>query len=106
MLRQADRAASGTAVPPTTRDHPWRRRRRCDRKQKRGCRGGLTAKLKANPYRSPLPSRLLANVRSLANKMDYLKLELHSKLEDCFECTEWSIFKEAATDNQCTNVEE
>ncbi|CAG5884454.1 unnamed protein product [Menidia menidia] len=29
-----------------------------------------------------------------------------SALQDCFECTEWSIFKEAATDNQRTNVEE
>ena len=55
------------------------------RKQKRGTRGGASAKLKANPCRTPLPSILLANVRSLENKLDYLRLDLTTKREvrDC-----------------------
>lgn len=46
------------------------------RKQKWGNRGGARAKLKANPNRAPLPSILLANIRSLENKLDYLRLEI------------------------------
>lgn len=55
------------------------------RKQKRGNQGGAKAKLKANPYRAPLPSILLANVHSPENKLDYLRLELTTKKEigDC-----------------------
>lgn len=57
------------------------RRRRWDRKQKRGGRGGLKAKLRANPWRTPLPSLLLANVRLLENKMDHLQLKLTTSVE-------------------------
>ncbi|TWW82332.1 Janus kinase and microtubule-interacting protein 3 [Takifugu flavidus] len=61
------------------------RRRRRDRKQRRGKRGGLRAKLRLTPHRLSLPSIFLANVRSLVNKMDELRLRLnHSKgLSDC-----------------------
>ena len=61
------------------------RRRRRDRKQRRGKRGGLRAKLKLTPLRLSLPSIFLANVRSLVNKMDELRLRItHSKrLLDC-----------------------
>ena len=71
---------------PTSIGRPRERRRRCDRKQKRGCRVGLAAKLKAKRFRSSLPSILLANVRSLKNKLDYLKLDLSTKREnrDCY----------------------
>ena len=34
---------------------------------------------------------------------DYLVIPA---LQDCFECTEWSMFREAATDNQHTDVRE
>ena len=39
----------------------------------------------ANPYRPALPSILLSNVRSLENKMDYLRLDLTTqhKVRDC-----------------------
>ena len=62
-----------------------RRRSRRERKQKRGKRGGARAKLKANPHRAPLPSILLANVRSLEHKLDHLRAELTSRQEikDC-----------------------
>ncbi len=50
------------------------RRRRRDRKQRRGKRGGLRAKLKLTPHRLSLPSIFLTHVRSLANKMDELRL--------------------------------
>lgn len=53
------------------------RRRRRDRKQRRGKRGGLRAKLKLTPLRLSLPSIFLANVRSLVNKMDELRLSHH-----------------------------
>ncbi|KAL0177325.1 hypothetical protein M9458_026219, partial [Cirrhinus mrigala] len=51
-----------------------------DRKQRRGKRGGLRAKLKLTPHRLSLPSIFLANVRSLVNKMDEIRLRInHSK---------------------------
>ncbi|KAI4877181.1 hypothetical protein NFI96_007309, partial [Prochilodus magdalenae] len=50
------------------------RRRRRERKQRRGKRGGLRAKLMLNPHRTVLPSVFLANVRSLAGKLDELKI--------------------------------
>ena len=43
------------------------------RRRKRGKRGGLHARLKACASRPPLPSLLLANVRSLENKLDELR---------------------------------
>ncbi|KAI3356467.1 hypothetical protein L3Q82_017682 [Scortum barcoo] len=131
------------------------------RKQKGGKRGGLRARLQANPYRLALPSLFLTNARSLVNKMDKMKLrivsakiemtavwrlvtarpgwittsqthgsgasgvlsspgrqdcslretqrwrtrpttrtvqvwteEASSALQDCFECTDWEVFKE------------
>ena len=42
------------------------------RRHKRDKRGGLHARLKACGSRPPLPSLLLANVRSLENKLDEL----------------------------------
>ncbi|KAK0136911.1 hypothetical protein N1851_026933 [Merluccius polli] len=60
---------------PTTAAHPQRKRRRqCARRQKRGKRGGIQARLAANPYTPALPSIVLANVRSLDNKLDELHL--------------------------------
>nr|XP_043882686.1 uncharacterized protein LOC122769872 [Solea senegalensis] len=81
LLRQSDPEVHRGAESPTTTDRPRRHRSRCERKQKRGCRGGLAAKLKANPFRSPLPSILLANTRSLESQLDSLKLDLITKRE-------------------------
>ncbi|KAI3376730.1 hypothetical protein L3Q82_016491 [Scortum barcoo] len=52
------------------------KRKQCARKQKRGKRGGLLARLKANAGRPPIPSLFLSNVRSLDNKLDLLRLRL------------------------------
>ncbi|KAI3370506.1 hypothetical protein L3Q82_025266 [Scortum barcoo] len=53
-------------------------------KQKRGKRGGLRARLQANPYRPALPSLFLTNARSLVNKMDEMKLRIVSaKIDSC-----------------------
>jgi len=63
-----------------------RARRRCrDRKQRRGKGGGLRAQLKLTLHRLSLPSIFLANVRSLANKMDELRLWIitHKMIMDC-----------------------
>ncbi|KAI3361639.1 hypothetical protein L3Q82_001999 [Scortum barcoo] len=52
--------------------------------KKRGKRGGLRAKLQANPYRPALPSLFLTNTRSLVNKMDERKLRIVSaKIDSC-----------------------
>ena len=67
-----------------TRDagSPWitismrKQRRRRERKQKRGCRAGGLARLRKRPHKPPLPSHSLANVRSLANKMNELRLQV------------------------------
>ncbi len=60
---------------PTTASRPQRRRyKRCERKQKRGKRGGIRARLAANPHKPAIPSIVLANVRSLDNKLDYIRL--------------------------------
>ena len=68
-------------APPTGNAH----RRRRDRKQRRGKRGGLRAKLKLTPHWLSLPSIFLANIRSLANKMDELRLRIttHKWIMDC-----------------------
>ncbi len=62
---------------------PWitipagrRRRRRRERKQKRGCRAGALVRLRKQPFKPPLPSLFLSNARSLANKMDELRLQV------------------------------
>ncbi len=60
---------------PTTASLPQRRRyKRRERKQKRGKRGGIRARLAANPHKPAIPTILLANVRSLDNKLDYIRL--------------------------------
>lgn len=62
-----------------------RGQRREKLKRRRGKRGGLHARLKARTSRPPLPSLLLANVRSLENKMDELRTRIISQREirDC-----------------------
>ncbi|KAL0168321.1 hypothetical protein M9458_036543, partial [Cirrhinus mrigala] len=40
--------------------------------RRRGRRGGVRTRLRKRPFRPPLPSIILANVRSLRNKMDLL----------------------------------
>lgn len=61
------------------------RRKRCARKQKRGKRAGVRARLKTNPSRPALPSILLSNVCSLVNKLDYIRLQQTARREfrDC-----------------------
>ncbi len=60
---------------PTTASRPQRRRyKRRERKQKRGKHGGIRARLVANPHKPAIPTIVLANVRSLDNKLDYMRL--------------------------------
>lgn len=61
---------SRESIISSLRRHRLQRRR----KQKRGKRG-LRAKLKANPHKPAIPSLFLANVRSVNNKMDELRLQ-------------------------------
>ena len=76
------------ALPPTptTATSPqWKRQRRCMRKQKRGKRAGIRARLAASPHRPAIPTITLANVRSLENKLDYIRL-LRSTSRTVSEC--------------------
>ncbi len=58
---------------------------RCERKQKRGKRGGIRARLAANPHKPAIPTIVLANVRSLDNKLDYIRLlrSTQRTVKDC-----------------------
>ncbi|KAM8822285.1 uncharacterized protein ACB058_021512 [Synchiropus picturatus] len=61
---------STTSFPVTH----WKRHGRNVRKQKRGKRGGHRARLAASPLRPAIPTITMANVRSLANKLDDIRL--------------------------------
>ena len=64
------------SLPRETSASTGRQRRRCERKQKRGKQAGVQARLKANPSKPPLPSIFLANVSSIRNKLDEIRLRL------------------------------
>ena len=60
------------------------RRRRRERKTKRGKRGGIQARLRSSPDRPALPSLFIANAQSIVNKIDELRLRLHSnRINSC-----------------------
>ncbi len=63
-----------TAASPTDATRTKRRRRWCERGQKRGKRGGIRARLRANPTSPAIPSLKLSNVRSLENKRLRLRM--------------------------------
>ncbi|XP_062919386.1 uncharacterized protein LOC134354363 [Mobula hypostoma] len=62
-----------------------RKRKRFEKRQRRGKRAGVHARLKANPTRPAVPSLLFSNVRSIDNKLDELRLlrETHKEFKDC-----------------------
>ncbi len=75
-----------TSSTPTTASRPQRRRhKRRERKQKRSKRGGIRARLAANPHKPAIPTIVLANVRSLDNKLDYIRLlrSTQRTVKDC-----------------------
>lgn len=57
-----------------------KRRRQGERRQKRGCRAGALMRLRKQLHRPPFPSVFVTNARSLANKMDELKLQVTTNL--------------------------
>ncbi len=61
------------------------RRRRCVRRQKRGKRAGVRARLKSNPFKPPLPTIFLFNARSIRNKMDEIRLQMTTQ-RAIFKC--------------------
>lgn len=65
---QPEEIANNLLLPPRSYGH----RHGC---RKRGKRGGVLARLRQHPTRPPLPSKLLANVQSLDNKLDDLHCE-------------------------------
>lgn len=81
VLRLEAPAAYEAADFPSSSTPQESTRRRCDGRRKRGCRGGLQVKLRANPYRMALPSVFLSNISSLDGKMDQLLLKLTAKTE-------------------------
>ncbi|KAK7901608.1 hypothetical protein WMY93_018377 [Mugilogobius chulae] len=74
-----------------------RRRKRCERRQKRGKRGGVWARLKASPFKPPLPTIFLSNARSIRHKLDEIRLQIATRrtLNHC-SCL---IFSETWLDN-------
>ncbi len=74
-----------TAASPTYATSTKLRCRQCERGQKRGKRGGIRARLRANPTRPAIPSLMLSNVRSLENKLDLIHLSRSTQHEtrDC-----------------------
>ncbi len=74
-----------TAASPTDATHTRWRCKRCERGRKCGKRGGIRARLRANPTRPPLPTLMLSNVRSLENKLDLIQLSRSTQHEarDC-----------------------
>ncbi len=82
---------------PTTASRPQRRRyKRRERKQKRGKRGGIRARLAANPHKPAIPSIVLANVRSLDNKLDHIRL-LRSTQRTVRDCCVFVLRKHGST---------
>ncbi|KAK0150001.1 hypothetical protein N1851_009235 [Merluccius polli] len=87
-FHRANNIPTDIARPPSS---PWivvgsvkQRRRRRERKQKRGCRAGLLARLRKQPNKPPLTSIFLANARSFVNKMDEMDLQLAKNfMRDC-----------------------
>ncbi len=75
-----------TSPTPTTASRPQRRRhKRREKKQKRGKSGGIRARLAANPHKPAIPTIVLANIRSLDNKLDYIRLlrSTQRTVKDC-----------------------
>ncbi len=74
-----------TAASPTGATRTRQRRKRCERGRKRGKRGGIRARLRANPTRPALPTLMLSNVRSLENKLELIQLSRSTQHEarDC-----------------------
>ncbi len=74
-----------TAASPTDATRTRQRRKRCERGRKRGKRGGIRARLRANPTRPALPTLILSNVHSLENKLDLIQLSRSTQHEakDC-----------------------
>ena len=77
----AKTAGPAYSALPTGENHRWRQ----EREQKQGKQGGLKARLKLTPHRLSLPILFLANVKSLPNKMDDLRLRIttHKWIMDC-----------------------
>ncbi|KAM9805801.1 uncharacterized protein ACBT44_013447 isoform 2-T5 [Syngnathus typhle] len=84
-LLRPEASPGSSAIPPPV----GKRRKRCARRLKRGKRGDvrarLAARLAASPARPAVPSILLANVRSLDNKMDDIRLlqSTNRTVRDC-----------------------
>ncbi len=74
-----------TAASPTDATRTRQCRKRCERGRKRGKRGDIRARLRANPTRPALPTLMLSNVRSLENKLDLIQLSRSTQHEarDC-----------------------
>lgn len=65
----------------------WPRESTLEMRSKRGMRGGLHARLKACIRWPPLTSPLLANMRSLENKLDKLRARITTQREKRECCT-------------------
>lgn len=71
------------APSPKWKCHKWKMR-----KQKRGKRGGIRARLAASPHWPAITTITLANIRLLENKLDHIHLLRTSSVNTVHQC--WS----------------
>ena len=68
-----NRCSTDRSPNKNKRARPWRQ---LPRSRARGNRAGCRLRLEKKGFRAPLPGLILANVRSLSNKLDELQLRL------------------------------
>lgn len=68
------------------------------RLRKRGKRGGTRCRVRKRPFKPPLPTILMSNVRSLRNKMDLLHARCHIFRDICIIALSKTWLKESVSD--------
>ncbi|KAK0131026.1 RNA-directed DNA polymerase from mobile element jockey [Merluccius polli] len=91
---------------PGTPEAVRRRRRRCERRQTRGKRGGVWSRLRANPFKTPLPTIFLSNACSIRNKMDEIRLRLSTQkhMDNCNSLIFTETWLDSATPAAATEL--
>ena len=99
--RQMARETNGESTP-TGKGQVRKRRKRCERRLKMGKRAGVHSRLRANASWPALPSILLSNMRSLENKLAYIRLQRTTQ-QDTRDCCVY-VFTETWLNNRVQDV--
>ncbi|KAK3563208.1 hypothetical protein QTP86_018266, partial [Hemibagrus guttatus] len=65
------------------------------------CDQKISARIKGKVYRTVVRPAMLYGLETVS-----LRKRQESELEDCFKCTDWDMFREAATNGDTTDLEE